>query len=130
MYIGGALEKPHYEQDEPRAAGSYDQFKLACETCIREQMGERGIIVRVPEIWGRDCPRLINLLRVYKEGKLISSYGNLFVNYTTDVQIARWISYVLEQDLRGTFHIGTRDMREYVAFHRDLFSSLQLQTPI
>lgn len=122
----GALEAPHFEQDTPKAESPYGKFKIACETCIRDRLGERCVIVRIPEIWGKNCPRLCKLLRAVQEGTPVQSYGNLFVNYTTNAQIARWIAYLLERDLRGVFHIGTRDMREYVAFQRELLQALGL----
>ena len=125
----GALEAPHFEQDAPKAASPYGKFKIACETCIRDRLGERCVIVRIPEIWGRGCPRLRKLLRAVQEGTPIQSYGNLFVNYTTNAQIAQWIAFFLERDLRGVFHIGTRDLREYTAFLRELLQALGLQPP-
>lgn len=125
----GALEAPHFEQDTPKAASPYGKFKIACETCVRDRLGERCVIVRIPEIWGRDCPRLRKLLRAVQEGTPIQSYGNQFVNYTTNAQIAQWIAYLLERDLRGVFHIGTRDLREYAAFQRELLQALGLQPP-
>lgn len=71
----------------------------------------------------------MKLLRAVREGTPIQSYQNLFVNYTTNAHIAQWIAYLLERDLRGVFHIGTRDMREYAAFQRELLQALGLQPP-
>lgn len=49
----GALEGPHFEQDAPKADSPYGKFKIDCETCIRDRLGERGVIMRIPEFGGR-----------------------------------------------------------------------------
>lgn len=48
----GDLRKPHLETDLPKAESSYGQFKIACEELLAGQLGERAVILRIPEIWG------------------------------------------------------------------------------
>lgn len=125
----GALESAHYENDAPKAESEYGQFKIRCENRIRNALGERGIILRIPEIWGTDCPRLQAIQSSIREGSPILTFRNLFVNVTTNRQIAAWIDYIVEKDLNGTFHIGTEDVCEYVRFHRELISALSWGEP-
>lgn len=109
-------DKPHYEGDQVGSDSTYGQFKIRCEGLLRERLGDNCAILRPPEIWGRDCPRLRTLVQKTREGAPVRTYENLSVNYATDVQIARWVSFILRHDLRGVFHVGTRDVSGYTAF--------------
>ncbi|MCI8699294.1 MAG: sugar nucleotide-binding protein [Oscillospiraceae bacterium] len=112
----GDLSRPHYEKDAPCSDSGYGQFKIACERLLQEHLGEGCVILRPPEIWGADCPRLRALTKSALEGSPVQTYENLSVNYTMDTQIARWVSFILEHDLQGVFHVGTRDTSGYTAF--------------
>lgn len=126
----GDLSRPHYEGDALCSDSSYGQFKIACEQLLQACLGKNCVILRPPEIWGRDCPRLRILIKSIREGTPLQTYENLSVNYTTDAQIARWTALILEHDLRGVFHVGTRDMSDYTAFLDRLSAQLDLPQPI
>lgn len=125
----GDLSRPHYEGDALCSNTTYGQFKIACERLLQDRLGQDCVILRPPEIWGLPCPRLCALTQNTREGKPVQTYENLFVNYTTDVQIARWVSFILEHDLRGVFHVGTRDVSGYTAFLERLAARLDLPAP-
>lgn len=126
----GTLETVHYENDKPMAVSEYGKFKIQCENMIKDVLGDNGIIIRIPEIWGIGSPRLEEIKTKIREGKPITVVKNLFVNYTTNKQIAMWISYIIENDLKGIFHVGTKDLSESMQFHKELISTLQLGKPI
>ena len=125
----GDLSRPHYEGDAPCSDTTYGQFKIACERLLQDRLGRDCIILRPPEIWGVPCPRLRALAQNTREGKPVQTYENLFVNYTTDTQTARWVSFILAHDLRGVFHVGTRDTSGYTAFLERLAARLGLPAP-
>lgn len=125
----GDLSRPHYEDDTLCSDSTYGQFKIACEQLLQDRLGQSCIILRPPEIWGGSCPRLRALTRNIREGKPVQTYENLSVNYTTDTQIARWIAFILEHDLRGVFHVGTQDISDYTAFLDRLADRLGLPCP-
>lgn len=126
----GSLEQVHYESDIPKAASDYGKFKIQCENIIKDVMKNQGIIIRIPEIWGKNCPRLQQIKKCIQTKKPILTYKNIFVNYTTNEQIAQWIDYIIENNLYGIFHVGTKDIYEYVDFHKEVISSLQLGEPL
>lgn len=123
----GVLQKAHYEEETPKADTEYGAFKIECETLILRELGENAIIIRPPEIWGENCPRLVNILEKRKTNTPIQTYENLYINYSTNVQIAEWIVYILKHNLKGIFHIGTKDICEYREFHEKLIEALQLK---
>ena len=126
----GDLSRPHYEGDALCSDSAYGQFKIACEQLLQARLGKNCVILRPPEIWGRDCPRLRTLVKSIHEGTPLQTYENLSVNYTMDTQIARWTVYILEHDLRGVFHVGTQDISDYTAFLDRLSAQLGLPRPI
>ncbi len=54
-------ERPHYEEDAPGAESEYGRFKVECESMLMQELGERCMILRLPMVWGRDCPRIRSL---------------------------------------------------------------------
>lgn len=125
----GDLSRPHYEGDALCSDSTYGQFKIACEQLLQALLGQNCIILRPPEIWGRDCPRLRALLKNVRAGTPVQIYENLSVNYTTDTQTARWAAFILRHDLRGIFHVGTLDTSDYTRFLDRLAERLGLPQP-
>ena len=125
----GDLSRPHYEGDPPRSDSTYGQFKIACETLLRARLGDDLVILRPPEIWGTDCPRLRALITKLRASSPVVTYENLSVNYAVDTQIAQWAAFILEHDLRGIFHVGTRDLSDYTLFLERLAEELNLPRP-
>lgn len=126
----GDLEQPHFEEDIPEAESEYGKYKIECEKMLQSILGSRVIIIRIPEVWGRNCPRIKRLHCCIKEKIEMDTYENLYVNYTTDRQISEWILYIIKHELKGIFHVGTEDMYEYVKFQRELIKQFNLKEPI
>lgn len=126
----GDLSRPHYEGDALCSDSTYGQFKIACEQLLQARLGQNCVILRPPEIWGRECPRLRALIQSSREGRPVRTCENLSVNYTTDTQVAQWTAFILEHDLRGVFHVGTMDTSGYTAFLTRLSDRLGLPGPI
>lgn len=126
----GDLSRPHYEGDALCSDSSYGQFKIACEGLLRDRLGEDLIVLRPPEIWGEDCPRLRAFLDHVRIGTPVQTYENLWVNYTLDTQLAQWTAFILACGLRGVFHVGTRDLSGYTAFLERLAEGLGLSRPV
>ncbi|MCI6276424.1 MAG: sugar nucleotide-binding protein [Clostridium sp.] len=123
------LNFPHYEEDKLQSQTDYGKFKIQCENMLEDILGEKSIIIRIPLILGKDCP-LINRMKSYmKNNESITLYENLFVNYTLDIQISKYIQYILEEDLNGIFHIGSRDSCDYAEFFKELANRMGFENP-
>jgi dTDP-4-dehydrorhamnose reductase len=125
-----AKEKPHYESDKTDSQTDYGNFKVTCEGMLQEKLRDRCVIVRIPEIWGRNCPRILKLIEDAESDTPIATYPNVYVNYTTNIQIAEWIEYIVKEDLGGIFHIGTKDTYDYMRFQLELSRILGLKEPV
>ncbi|MVB10851.1 RmlD substrate binding domain protein [Caprobacter fermentans] len=123
-------EKPHYEFDKTESETDYGNFKIKCEQMLQDKLGDRCTIIRIPQIWGKDCPRILKLIEDTKSNTPIMTYPNVYVNYTTNIQIADWIDYIIKKELEGIFHIGTRDTCDYMQFQLELSKVLGLNEPV
>ncbi len=120
------LDRPHFERENPRAGSEYGNHKIQCEQIVRRTLGDNGVILRIPPVYGRNGPRVKALQSAARAGQPVRVSTPHELNFTTDKQVAQWVSYIIEHGLKGTFHIGTRDTRDYYAFQRDLAKALGL----
>jgi dTDP-4-dehydrorhamnose reductase len=123
-------DRPHYEMDEPESETDYGNFKIKCERMLQDRLGDKCVLVRIPQIWGKDCPRILKLIEDTKNNAPIVTYPGFYVNYTTNVQIAEWIEYIIKENLRGIFHVGTEDTYDYMQFQIELSRVLGLSDPV
>lgn len=124
-----ALDRAHLEGDLPKSDSEYGRFKIQCERELQGILGEDAVIIRIPGVWGKDSPRLQRLVEDLDSRHAVATYKNLYVNITTDIQVAEWVLYIIQHDLRGIFHVGTKDITEYLAFHRGLTAALGREEP-
>lgn len=131
IYISSAnafdnsVEAPHYESDVPNAESDYGMFKVTCEKMLIDMLNERAVIIRVPFIWSKQAPRFLKIKEEISAGKPIKCYRNLYCNHTTDVHIARSIHSIINNNLKGIFHIGAEDVSEYKDFMKDLLIKMK-----
>lgn len=125
-----AMEEPHYESDKTDSQSDYGKFKIVCEHMLQDKLKERCVIIRIPQIFGKNCPRILKLAEDTENNTPIITYPNLYMNYTTDVQIAEWIAYIIKENLSGIFHIGTKDTCNYMRFQSELSRILELEEPV
>lgn len=117
--------KPHYEDDLPDSRTDYGQYKIECEKRITEILHENACILRVPQVWGKDSPRMKHLLQSLINDKKIVVYPKLFFNTNTDIMIAKKVSYIIEHKLKGIFHLAAEDVINHKDFYNELIMRLR-----
>lgn len=125
----GDLSRPWTEADPPAAASDYGRFKGACETMLRERLGERLAVFRLATVWDSNCPRVRQLEERSRRGEPHPTCPGCMVNVTLAEQIGAYAEYVLRRDLHGVFHVGTTDMVEYPAFEKMVCEVLGVPPP-
>lgn len=120
-------ETPHIETDPPQAQSEYGRFKIACEQMLTERLGEQLLILRLPIVWGKNCPRLQILKGEISRGEKVVLYRDISLNFTTDRQIGQWLRFLLEEKVSGIVHVGTKDVCSYANFYRALIDRLGLE---
>ncbi|MEH7081132.1 sugar nucleotide-binding protein [Neobacillus drentensis] len=120
----GDFSKPHTESDIPIAESDYGKFKIACENILKEILDERVIVIRIPAIWGKNSPRLNLIKESIKNNKTIDVYNNLVCNNLLDVQLAKQLHFIIESQLKGVIHLGTKDRMTQGQFFEQVISKL------
>lgn len=125
----GNLAMPHYENDCPESVSEYGKFKILCENRLREILGNQAVILRLPFVYGKNSARMRQVKDGCEAGTL-DVYKNFICNYVTDAQIADYAEWILRENQKGIFHIGTTDVMEYEAFVLGLIKRLGRECPM
>ncbi|WHY78634.1 sugar nucleotide-binding protein [Neobacillus sp. WH10] len=120
----GDLSRSHTETDIPTAESDYGKFKINCENMLKEILDERVVIIRIPAIWGKNSPRWSLIKESIKNNTVIDVYSNLVCNNLLDVQLAKQLRFIIENDLKGIFHLGSVDMMTQGQFFEQIVSKL------
>lgn len=125
-----ALDKsPHYENDIVKSKSEYGKFKIECENILQQELKEKAAILRLPFIWGKNSPRLCNILEQVQNENTINVWANLYTNNTIDKQIINYINMIIDYNLNGIFHVGTTETIEYKEFVLKIISKSGLKMP-
>lgn len=125
----GDLTKPHYEEDRPDSSTAYGLYKLNCEKVIKDILGDRSVILRIPQVWGKNSPRMDELSASLKNDSGIVVYPRLFINANTDAMIAKQILHIIENGLSGIFHLASEDVMAHEDFYSELIKKLGFSSP-
>jgi dTDP-4-dehydrorhamnose reductase len=118
------LGQPHYEDSKVDSFTDYGKFKIECERTILEILKENGCILRLPQIWGRNSPRMSSLLKAIENKEEIEVYPNLFCSVNADTHLGKQIHYLVKNGLKGIFHLGTEDILSHKDFYEGLMKKL------
>ncbi|WP_163100336.1 sugar nucleotide-binding protein [Peribacillus alkalitolerans] len=121
----GDYSKHHTEKDQPVAQSDYGKFKIACEEILQSTLQERAIIIRIPMMWGTDSPRLNHLKESLANKDSVDVYTNLELNNLMDTMLAKQLRYIMENDLKGIFHLASEDMITHAEFIEELLKMNQ-----
>lgn len=118
------FSKPHYEDDLPTSQTDYGKYKIECENTISAILHDKACILRIPQVWGKDSPRISALLNSLQDNKEIIVYPKLFHNTNTDFMIAKQLCYIINNNLNGIFHLVPEDVVNYKNFYKELITGL------
>ena len=118
------LSKPYYEDDLPNSSTEYGQYKIACEKTLTEILHDNVCILRIPQIWGKDSPRMNNLLGLLRKNEKVVVYPTLFSNTNTDIMVAKQLYYIIETNGKGVFHLCAEDVINQKDFCKELILGL------
>jgi dTDP-4-dehydrorhamnose reductase len=118
------LSRPHYEDDLPNSCTDYGQYKIECEKIITDILNDNAIILRLPQVWGKDSPRMNHLLKLLTNKENVVVYSKLLCNANIDTVIAKQLCYIIEHRLKGVFHLVSGDMVNQKEFCIELIKGL------
>jgi len=76
------------------------------------------------QVWGKNSPRLRELINASIENKSISVYPKLLLNTNTDIMIAKQLCHILENKMKGIFHLTSEDIINYKDLYTELIAKL------
>lgn len=120
----GDFSRTHCETDLPIAESEYGNYKINCENTLKGILAERVHVIRIPAIWGKDSPRWNSMKESIKNKNEIDAYSNLLCTNLSDVQLAKQLRYIIENNLKGIFHLGSVDTMTQSEFYRLLLNHL------
>ena len=118
----GSAKKPHTEEESPAPESEYGRFKAACEEMMASVLGSRLPILRFPAVFGRDVPRVMQLMERLKRGETVEYHDNFFANRHTDES---WPGRSLSSSATGRRNLssGSVDIMSQAEFYRDWSSA-------
>lgn len=120
----GDFSKPHTETDKTIAESDYGNFKIDCENILKDILDDRVKVIRIPAIWGKDSPRWNSMKESIRNNNQIDVYSNLECNNLSDVQLAIQLRFIIENKLKGIFHLGSVDTMTQSQFYEQLLNGM------
>ena len=125
----GDLSTPVDENTMPVPESEYGKFKFDCEKLLQEILKDNVIILRPSAVWADQCERLDRLKDCSLKKKEMETYPGDMISLTLASQIGEYTRHILDNNLRGIFHIGTEDMVDYHAFEKMVCDGLEIDYP-
>ena len=101
---------PSYEYDKTLSKSKYGKFKSKIENMILKLNTVKYVIIRLPMVFGIKSHRNKEIKLLIKENKPIDVYPNTIVNINSDSILSQQVNYIINKNLSGIFHLGTKDL--------------------
>lgn len=113
----GVHDSIKIETDLVNATSAYGRFKIDCEKLLTEGLDCNAIILRLPMVFGETAPRVKEIIAALRNEKSIELYENLIFTSIWDTQIAYMFKHILESDLKGIFHLTSKDVMDHTIYY-------------
>lgn len=113
----GKSSLPAYENDTVRSESEIGKFKISVEKLFLEALPKQTSILRLPMVLGINSPQIFHLRQCIRHRATFEVFPNLIVTATTINKLCLQVHYIINQSLRGIFHLASNDM----IHHNDLF---------
>lgn len=107
-----------YESDRTFSISDYGSFKIKCENMIIKELVDKGIIIRLPMVYGADSLRVNEIKKTIHQNKSLEVYNNLYFTAVWDIDVAKQLKYIIENNLKGIFHLAPKDVVNHLDFYR------------
>lgn len=118
---------PSYEYDKTLSLNIYGRFKIKIENALLRLPNEKYNIFRIPMIFGAGSPRVEEIKTLHKMGKPVEVFPNVVINATILSKITQQIHYIINQETKGVFHLGSSDLVHHEDLILDIGEKLDLK---
>ncbi len=120
---------PSYEFDTTLSNSIYGHFKIKIENMLSKLPKRKYAIVRMPMVFGSGSPRIREIKSALQSRDAIEVFPNLIMNVTTDTRVTQQIHYIVNRNLYGVFHLGSKDLVHHDDFMKEIIHSLGHSNP-
>lgn len=121
---------PSYEYDKTLSESVYGRFKIRIENALLRLPNSLYNIVRLPMIYGHNSPRVKELKILHDLKEPIEVFPNVVMNVTTHDKFAQQIHYIINRELEGVYHLGSKDLIHHKELVYEILKGLELENPI
>lgn len=123
---------PSYEHDKTLSESIYGKLKMKCEHILMRSLPtEQYAICRLPMAFGVSSPRLMAIKNSVLLYQSIEVFPHLIMNSITDGKLSQQLHYIINRQLGGIFHLGSKDLIHHKEFIQELIKIIGLpQKPI
>lgn len=113
---------PSYEYDKTFSESVYGKFKIKIENQIMRLPVGKYVIARIPMVFGKQAPRLLEFDQAIQNEEAIEVFPNTIINVNSDSRLSQQIHYIINQKKTGIFHLGSADLISHHEFVQLLLS--------
>lgn len=126
----GKFRHPSYENDIPLSQTASGKFKISIEKLLLETISLQTAILRLPMVLGINSPEVLHLRQCIRHQATFEVFPNLVITTTTINKVCQQIHYIINQSLRGIFHLASNDMVHHEDLFREITSKMGDKMPI
>ncbi len=126
----GKFRHPSYENDLTLSETALGKFKISVEKLLLETIPKQTTILRLPMVLGINSPEIIHLRQCIRHNANFEVFPNLIITATTINKVSQQIHYIINQSLRGIFHLASNDMVHHEDLFREITSKMGDKMPI
>lgn len=115
---------PSYELDKTLSHSIYGHFKIKIENMLLRLPKRQVAILRMPMVFGNNCPRIKEMKQLISENEAIEIFPNLIMNVTLDKKVTQQIHYIINRNKHGIFHLGSTDLVHHDEFIKNILGFL------
>jgi dTDP-4-dehydrorhamnose reductase len=115
---------PSYELDKTLSHSIYGHFKIKIENMLLRLPKKQVAILRLPMVFGTNCPRIKELKSHISEKEPVEIFPNLVMNVTLDKKLTQQVHYIINRDKYGIYHLGSTDLVHHDDFIQEVIANL------
>lgn len=117
------IERGLNEKNSVNAESEYGRFKINCENMLIEELGANAVILRLSMIFGKNSLRLDQMRDAIDRNKPIAVFENVTITGSLDFVAVNQFKFILENELKGIFHIASSDCINQLNFYKEILGS-------
>ncbi len=126
----GYRQFPSYEYDKTLSESIYGRLKIKIENMLLRLPETKMAILRLPMVFGNTSPRIKEITTAIWKNEAVEIFPNLVMNVTNDDKISQQVHYLVNRNIGGIYHLGSRDLVHHDDFIQEVVERIGDFTPI